>query len=179
MGYEAYRELVFERQKQLGVITDKAELSPINPYIDDDERRREGLARAGHRPALGLPRPSDEKRLFARMAEVYAGLPEPRRPRDRPAARLPRGDRRARQHADRACLRQRRLRRGRPERVGQREQDLQRASRPDRGEPAPSSTSSAARRPTTTSPHAGRSRSTPRSSSGSATPTGRAGRWTR
>ena len=34
MGYEAYREQVFERQKQMGVITDKAELSAINPYID-------------------------------------------------------------------------------------------------------------------------------------------------
>ena len=31
MGYEAYRELVFARQKKMGVITDKAELSPINP----------------------------------------------------------------------------------------------------------------------------------------------------
>ena len=34
MGYEAYRELVFERQKRMGIITDKAELSPINPYIN-------------------------------------------------------------------------------------------------------------------------------------------------
>jgi hypothetical protein len=33
MGYEAYRELVFERQKRMEIITDKAELSPINPYI--------------------------------------------------------------------------------------------------------------------------------------------------
>src|SRR5437763_4027306 len=35
LGYEAYRELVFERQKKLGIVTDKAELSPINPYIDE------------------------------------------------------------------------------------------------------------------------------------------------
>src|SRR6201985_3467958 len=34
MGYEAYRQLVFDRQKQQGVITAQAELSPINPYID-------------------------------------------------------------------------------------------------------------------------------------------------
>ena len=32
MGYEASRRLVFDRQKQMGVITDQAELSPINPY---------------------------------------------------------------------------------------------------------------------------------------------------
>ena len=55
MGYEAYRELVFQRQKQLGVITDKAELSPINPYGADDERWRESLARGRHRTALGFP----------------------------------------------------------------------------------------------------------------------------
>ena len=35
MGYEAYRELVFERQKKLGIVTEQAELSPINPYIDE------------------------------------------------------------------------------------------------------------------------------------------------
>jgi len=38
MGYEAYREQVFERQKRMGVITDKAELSPINPYADPPAR---------------------------------------------------------------------------------------------------------------------------------------------
>ena len=35
MGYEAYRELVFERQKEMGIVTDDAELSPINPYVDE------------------------------------------------------------------------------------------------------------------------------------------------
>ena len=55
MGYEAYRELVFERQKQMGIIPDKAELSPINPYIDETSADGEGLARAGHGSALGRP----------------------------------------------------------------------------------------------------------------------------
>jgi arylsulfatase A-like enzyme len=73
MGYEAYRELVFERQKQPGVLPTSAELSPINPYID--ETGPDGQAW----PELDTVRPwdslsDDEKRLFARIAEVYAGF---------------------------------------------------------------------------------------------------------
>ena len=73
MGYEAYRELVFDRQKRLGVISAKAELSPINPYIDDTSADGKSW------PELDTVRPWDsltggEKRLFARMAEVYAGF---------------------------------------------------------------------------------------------------------
>ena len=91
MGYEAYRELVFERQKQLGIVTAEAELSPINPYADATSADGQPW------PELDTVRPWDslsgeEKRLFARMAEVYAGFLESRRPRDRPAARLPGGD---------------------------------------------------------------------------------------
>jgi arylsulfatase len=73
MGYEAYRELVFARQKQLGVITEKAELSPINPYIDemsDDGTPWPEVDRV--RPWDSLS--EDEQRLFCRMAEVYAGF---------------------------------------------------------------------------------------------------------
>ncbi|HYX57461.1 MAG TPA: arylsulfatase, partial [Streptosporangiaceae bacterium] len=73
MGYEAYREQVFERQKRMGVITDKAELSPVNPYIDATSVDGKGW------PELDTVRPWDslndgEKRLFCRMAEVYAGF---------------------------------------------------------------------------------------------------------
>jgi arylsulfatase len=74
MGYEAYRELVFQRQKERGIVTDKAELSPINPYIETtDVSGEKGW------PELDTVRPwdslsDDEKRLFARMAEVYAGF---------------------------------------------------------------------------------------------------------
>jgi arylsulfatase len=73
MGYEAYREGVFERQKQMGVVTHQAELSPINPYID--EKSDDGSEWA----ELDTVRPwdslsDDEKRLFSRMAEVYAGF---------------------------------------------------------------------------------------------------------
>jgi Sulfatase len=73
MGYEAYRELVFERQKQSGVVTENAELSPINPYIDETSDDGQGW------PEIDTVRPwdslsDDEKRLFCRMAEVYAGF---------------------------------------------------------------------------------------------------------
>jgi arylsulfatase len=73
MGYEAFRELVFARQKERGIVTDKAELSPINPYIDEkdpDGRTWPDLDTV--RPWDGLS--DDEKRLFSRMAEVYAGF---------------------------------------------------------------------------------------------------------
>jgi arylsulfatase A-like enzyme len=74
MGYEAYRELVFERQKKMGVMPEHAELSPINPYAK--EKSPDGTKSWSE---LDLVRPwasltDDEKRLFCRMAEVYAGF---------------------------------------------------------------------------------------------------------
>jgi arylsulfatase len=73
MGYEAYRELVFERQKSLGIFPADAELSPLNPYVG--ETSPDGLPW----PALDVVRPwaslsDDERRLFARMAEVFAAF---------------------------------------------------------------------------------------------------------
>jgi arylsulfatase len=73
MGYEAYREVVFERQKQLGIFPEDAELTPLNPYAG--ETSVEGKPW----PELDVVRPwdslsDDEKRLFCRMAEVYAGF---------------------------------------------------------------------------------------------------------
>ena len=73
MGYERFREIVFERQKQLGIMPDNAMLTPINPYVE--EKSVEGKPW----PALDVVRPwdslsEDEKRLFCRMAEVYAGF---------------------------------------------------------------------------------------------------------
>ena len=38
MGYEAYRELVFENQKKIGVMPADAELPPLNPYVDETSR---------------------------------------------------------------------------------------------------------------------------------------------
>ena len=170
MGYEAYRELVFERQKKLGIVPEQAELSPINPYTDEHERRRR--ARGG--PSSTRVRPwdslsDDEKRLFSRMAEVYAGFLSHA---DHEIGRLLdylEEQRPAREHDDRARLRQRRLGRGRPERLGQREQALQRRPGHRSRRTSSTSTSSAAPRPTTTTRPAGRARSTRRSSCGSAT----------
>jgi arylsulfatase A-like enzyme len=73
MGYEKYREAVFERQRKLGIFPDTAELSPINPYAG--EKSVDGKPW----PPLDVVRPweslsDDEKRLFTRMAEVYAGF---------------------------------------------------------------------------------------------------------
>jgi arylsulfatase len=73
MGYEAYRELVFARQKERGIVADGAELSPINPYAGERSADGEGW------PELDTVRPwdslrDDEKRLFSRLAEVYAGF---------------------------------------------------------------------------------------------------------
>ena len=73
MGYEAYRELVFANQKKLGIIPEHAELSPINPYTD--LKGPEGQPW----PELDTVRTwdslnDDEKKLFCRMAEVYAGF---------------------------------------------------------------------------------------------------------
>ncbi len=73
MGYERYRELVFDRQKQMGIFPDDAVLSPLNPYAEETS--------VDGKPwnPLDVVRPWDslsdyEKRLFARMAEVYAGF---------------------------------------------------------------------------------------------------------
>jgi arylsulfatase A-like enzyme len=73
MGYERYRSDVFQRQKSMGIVTDKAELSPINPYVDEQSVDGKGW------PELDTVRPwdsltNDEKKLFCRMAEVYAGF---------------------------------------------------------------------------------------------------------
>src|SRR4029079_17286655 len=72
-GYEAYREQVFARQKELGIFPADAELSPLNPYAG--EQSPDGKPW----PELDTVRPWDslseeERRLFARMAEVYAGF---------------------------------------------------------------------------------------------------------
>jgi arylsulfatase A-like enzyme len=73
MGYGAIRETILGRQKALGILPDSTELSPINPYAAEtgpDGREWPDLDTV--RPWDSLS--GDEKRLFARMAEVYAGF---------------------------------------------------------------------------------------------------------
>jgi arylsulfatase A-like enzyme len=73
MGYEAYREGVLERQKKLGIVPESTELSPINPYIDATSHDGKPWSQFDVvRPWDSLS--DDEKRLFSRMAEVYAGF---------------------------------------------------------------------------------------------------------
>jgi arylsulfatase A-like enzyme len=74
-GYEAIRESILARQKELGLLPDDAELSPINPHGEPDATGPDGQPW----PALDFVRPwdsltDDERRLFVRMAEVYAGF---------------------------------------------------------------------------------------------------------
>ena len=162
-------------RRSSGLLPADAELSPINPHGEPDATGPDGQPW----PQLDFVRPwdsltDDEQRLFARMAEVYAGFVSYTDAPDRAAARLPRGVRAAREHDHRGRLRQRRQRRGRPERLVQREQVLQQRAGHARGEPRRASTSSAARAPTTTTTPAGRGRSTPRSRTGSASPATRA-----
>ena len=73
LGYEAIRHTILDRQKELGVIPTTTELSPINPYL------AETSADGQPWPEIDTVRPweslsAEEKRLFARMAEVYAGF---------------------------------------------------------------------------------------------------------
>jgi arylsulfatase len=68
-GYEAYREWVLARMIAKGVLPADTKMTPLNPMP-------EGIAVAADdvRPWASLN--ADEKRLFARMAEVYAGFSE-------------------------------------------------------------------------------------------------------
>jgi arylsulfatase len=73
MGYERYREIVLEKQKSMGIVPPDTELSPINPYIDVKGPQGEPW------PLQDTVRPWDslndeEKKLFSRMAEVFAGF---------------------------------------------------------------------------------------------------------
>ena len=118
-GWDAYREHVFKRQKELGIIPKDAELSRHDPDVQDWN-------------AL----PADEKKLYARMMEVFAGFLTHTDSPLRPAVRVPEVDRRVRQHPDHVHLRQRRQLGGRPDRIGEREQVLQQRAGLARREPA-------------------------------------------
>ena len=76
MGYEAMREQTLARQKNLGIVPPDTELPPINP-IGTPETRTGPDGKPF--PMMDVTRPWDslsdeEKQLFCRMAEVYAGF---------------------------------------------------------------------------------------------------------
>ena len=73
MGYEKMREFTLANQKKMGLVPQNTELPPLNPNA--------GLKSAEGKPwpELDTVRPwnalsQDEKKLFCRMAEVYAGF---------------------------------------------------------------------------------------------------------
>ena len=73
-GYEAIRSEILERQKELGLLPQNTELSKINPHGEPQTTGPDGQPW----PMLDTVRPwdslsADEQRLFARMAEVFAG----------------------------------------------------------------------------------------------------------
>ncbi|TFV58269.1 arylsulfatase [Mycobacterium sp. PS03-16] len=73
MGYERYREVVLENQKRLGLVPPDTELSAVNPYHDVTGPDGQPWPEQDTvRPWDSLP--DNEKRLFSRMAEVFAGF---------------------------------------------------------------------------------------------------------
>lgn len=58
-GWDAYREKVFANQKKLGIMPESAKLSRHDPDVQDWSKL-----------------PADERRLYARMMEVFAGFCE-------------------------------------------------------------------------------------------------------
>jgi arylsulfatase len=74
-GYEAIRERILANQKELGVLPENTVLSPINPHGEPRSISPDGKPW----PLMDWIRPwgslaDDEKKLFTRMAEVYAGF---------------------------------------------------------------------------------------------------------
>jgi arylsulfatase len=73
-GYEAIRAGILERQIALGLLPENTELSPINPHGEPGRTGPDGQPW----PQLDTVRPwdslsDDERRMFVRMAEVFAG----------------------------------------------------------------------------------------------------------
>jgi arylsulfatase A-like enzyme len=68
-GYEAYREWVLARMIERGVMPEGTQLTPLNPMPDEVANEVDYV-----RPWAELN--DDERKLFARMAEVFAGFSE-------------------------------------------------------------------------------------------------------
>jgi arylsulfatase A-like enzyme len=76
MGYEAVREQTLARQKEMGIVPQDTELPPVNPIGTPQTRTGPD---GQPFPPLDYTKPWDslsgeEKRLYSRMAEVYAGF---------------------------------------------------------------------------------------------------------
>ena len=120
--------------------------------------------------------PADERRLYARMMEVFAGFLEHTDHYIGELIAFLKEHGRIREHPDHGDLRQRRQRRGRSERLGERRQVLQQRARRPASRTWPRSTTSADRSTSTTTPGAGPTPATRRSGAGSARPIAAASR---
>ena len=101
MGYEALREQTLAQQKKLGLVPKNTELPPINPIGtlgDADRAGRPAVPAARRHPAVGLALRQGEGTVRP-DGRGLRRVPGPRRRADRPAPRLPRGVRLAREHA--------------------------------------------------------------------------------
>ncbi len=75
-GYEAMREQTLERQKKLGLVPADTQLPSVNPIGTPQTRKG---PQGQPFPVMDVTRPwaslsAEERRLFSRMAEVYAGF---------------------------------------------------------------------------------------------------------
>lgn len=68
-GYEAYREWVLPRMIAKGILPEGTQLTPLNPMPED-------MANPADAVRLWDSLNADEKKLFSRLAEVYAGFSE-------------------------------------------------------------------------------------------------------
>ncbi|HJZ77981.1 MAG TPA: arylsulfatase [Vicinamibacterales bacterium] len=68
-GYEAYRTWVLDRMIEKGILPKGTQMTPLNPLPEDVANQADYV-----RPWHSLT--ADEKRLFSRLAEVYAGYSE-------------------------------------------------------------------------------------------------------
>ena len=73
MGYEAYREIVLENQKRLGLLPESTVLPPLNPYRDATSAAGRPWNESDLVRAWG-DLSDDERRLLERQAEVFAGF---------------------------------------------------------------------------------------------------------
>ena len=122
-GYEQARETMLAKQKELGIVSQDTELPPVNPLGTPQTR----VGPNGEPfPALDETTRWDtheHRRAGVVLADGRGlrGIPVPRRRADRPPRRPSGGDRPAGQHHHHRGLGQRRQRRGRTERLGQRD----------------------------------------------------------
>lgn len=68
-GYDAYREWVLTRMISKGILPEDTQLTPFNPILEEQQNPIDHV-----KPWEELN--DDEKRLFSRMAEVFAGFSE-------------------------------------------------------------------------------------------------------